>query len=55
MRSGGRVQFKPEHTSYAYGTFHADGAAHEFDQSLAHHEADASALFRAGFSPQPIE
>ena len=35
--------------------FHADDAAHQFDQPLAHHEADARAFLAVRLLPEPVE
>ena len=49
------MQFDPEHAAHADGAFHADDAAHQFDQPLAHHQADARAFLAAGLLPEAIE
>ena len=45
-----RVQFEPEHASHPDSAFHADHASHQFNQPLAHHQADARAFLRAPVS-----
>ena len=50
-----RVQFDPEHAALADRAFHADFAAHQFDQPLAHHQADAGAFLGAGLLSETIE
>ena len=51
----GRVQLEPEHAARADGAFDADRAAHQLDQPLAHHQADARAFLRAALLPQAVE
>ena len=55
LRRMRRVQFDPEHAAHADRAFGADFPAHQFDQPLAHHQADARSLLAAGLLPEAIE
>ena len=55
LRRGRQAQFDPEHAAHADRAFRADGAAHQLDQPLGHHQADARAFLGAGLLAEPIE
>ena len=55
MRFPRCVQFDPEHAADSHGALHSDRAAHQFDQSLADHEADAGAFLAARLLAEAIE
>ena len=51
----GKSQLDPEHRTHPNGAIHADGAAHQFDQPLRDHQADARAFLRTGLLAETIE
>ena len=53
--AAGQAQLDPEHAAHADRALHADGAAHQLDQALGHHQADAGAFLRAGLLAEPVE
>ena len=55
LRGRGRLQFEPEYAALADRAFHADLAAHQLHQALAHHQADAGAFLGAPLLAEPIE
>ncbi len=55
LRRMRRVQFDPEHAALADGALRADFPAHQFHQSLAHHQADARPLLAPGLLSEAIE
>ena len=55
LRFGRQVQLDPEHAALPDGAFHADDAAHQFDQPLAHHQADAGAFLGVRLLPETVE
>ncbi len=55
LRFSRHIQFDPEHAALPDRAFHADFATHQFDQPLAHHQADAGAFLGAGLLSETIE
>ena len=55
LRLGRQVQLDPEHAALADRAFHADDAAHQLDQPLAHHQADAGAFLGVRFLAEAVE
>src|ERR1039458_7372879 len=49
------VQFEPEHAAQPHGALHADRASHQFNQPLAHHQADARAFLSACLLSETVE
>ena len=54
LRFGRQVQLDPEHASLPDRAFHADDAPHQFDQPLAHDQADAGAFLVFASCPRRL-
>ena len=55
VRLRGQLELDPEDAALADGAFHADDAAHQLDQPLAHDQPDARALLDIRFLAQAVE
>ena len=55
MRRRAQKHFDPEHGSLAYRAIDADDSAHQLDQPLGHHQADACTFLDAGLFPEAVE
>src|ERR1017187_1893622 len=52
---GSRVQFEPEHAALPDRAVHTDLASHQFNQPLAHHQADTRAFLGSRLSSETVE
>src|SRR6185369_11712682 len=50
-----QVQLEPEDTPGPDSAFHTDFAPHQFDQALAHHQADTGPFFGAGLLSETVK